>query len=821
VAWRVRPRQGQRLTVRVEAEADSGTRLFHELFAESPGDPAEGAANRTRLVQSGDGLTARYELDADGADDRYVLRLQPELLRAVRWSVRFEAGPSLAFPVQGRDSRAAQSFWGADRDGGARSHQGVDIFAPRGTPVLAASDGVVRWVGENRLGGNVVFLADPARGHSLYYAHLDRQAVATGQSVRTGDTLGFVGNTGNARGTAPHLHFGVYRGGTGAIDPFPFVDTRRGAAATPGRDTLLVGRSARTRARARVALRAGPSAGAATAATLAPSTVLAVDAAAGAGWLRVRLPDQRAGYVLASAVESAERPVARERVAAGRPGARAPRGRRARARGRGGAGAGRVRAVRRVPARGARGGAAGVGGRRVTGDRRRRAGLRAGRGYIAESPDPPAPHDRPVRPRPGRPGAPDATATTRRPSSEVAAALAGARHARAPTSPGRGGPFYQLMMFPYPSAEGLHVGNLFAFTAPTCTGRFMRLQGHTVFEPLGFDAFGIHSENYALKVGAHPMTMTPRNVANFRGSSGARAHGRLDAARSTRRSPDYYQWTQWVFLQLHKQGLAYKKAAAVNWCPTDKTVLANEQVEGGLCERCGTPVEQRFLEQWFFRISDYAGRLLDNLDWLDWSETTKSAQRNWIGRSEGAEVSFAVEGCADPVRVFTTRVDTLFGATYLVLAPEHPLVAAVTTPEQRAAVDAYRARTAQQDVVSRKVDKEKTGVFTGAYAVNPATGARIPVWTADYVLMEYGTGAIMAVPGHDERDYEFARKFDLPVVRVVVAEGEDADTPLDAGAHTHSADGRLVNSAQFDGMTVPEAKRAVVEWLAATVRRAR
>ena len=390
-----------------------------------------------------------------------------------------------------------------------------------------------------------------------------------------------------------------------------------------------------------------------------------------------------------------------------------------------------------------------------------------------------------------------------------------ARGTNAPDLAGGARPYYQLMMFPYPSAEGLHVGNLFAFTGADVHGRFMRLQGHTVFEPLGFDAFGIHSENYALKVGAHPMTMTPRNVANFRRQLG-RAGLMVDWGHSVDTShPDYYKWTQWVFLQLHKQGLAYKKAAAVNWCPTDKTVLANEQVEGGLCERCGTPVEQRFLEQWFFRISDYAGRLLDNLDWLDWSETTKSAQRNWIGRSEGAEVSFAVEGCADPVRVFTTRVDTLFGATYLVLAPEHPLVAAVTTPEQRAAVDAYRARTAQQDVVSRKVDKEKTGVFTGAHAVNPATGARTPVWTADYVLMEYGTGAIMAVPGHDERDYEFARKFDLPVVRVVVAEGEDADTPLDAGAHTHSADGRLVNSAQFDGMTVPEAKRAVVEWLAA------
>jgi murein DD-endopeptidase MepM/ murein hydrolase activator NlpD len=312
VAWRVQPRRGQRVTVQLQAEADSGVRLFHDLWLEPGGD-----TSRTRLVQSGDGLTARYELDADGADDRYVLRLQPELLRAVRWSVRFEAGPSLAFPVQGRDSRAAQSFWGADRDGGARSHQGVDIFAPRGTPVLAASDGVVRWVGENRLGGNVVFLADPARGHSLYYAHLDRQAVATGQSVRTGDTLGFVGNTGNARGTAPHLHFGVYRAGEGAVDPFPYVDTRRLAPTAPGRDTALVGRAARTRGAA--TLRAGPAAAAPAVAALAPSTVVTVDGAAGAGWLRVRLPDLRVGYVTAASVESAERPIARAAVAAGRP----------------------------------------------------------------------------------------------------------------------------------------------------------------------------------------------------------------------------------------------------------------------------------------------------------------------------------------------------------------------------------------------------------------------------------------------------------------------------------------------------------------------
>ena len=392
-------------------------------------------------------------------------------------------------------------------------------------------------------------------------------------------------------------------------------------------------------------------------------------------------------------------------------------------------------------------------------------------------------------------------------------------------------PFYALMMFPYPSAEGLHVGNLFAFTGNDIYGRFQRLQGHTVFEPLGYDAFGIHSENYALKIGAHPAELTPRNVANFQRQlerAGLMVDWRYSVDTST---PEYYRWTQWVFLKLLERGLAYKKKAAVNWCPTDKTVLANEQVEGGLCERCGTPVEQRFLEQWFFRISDYAGRLLDNLDTLDWSETTKTAQRNWIGRSEGAEVLFLVptqgeieddEVDENPVlmeareiRVFTTRVDTIFGATYLVLAPEHPLVDAITTAEQRAAVDDYRARTAKQDVVARKVTKEKTGVFTGAYAQNPATNQLVPVWIADYVLMEYGTGAIMAVPAHDERDFEFARKFDLPIVRVVAGEDEDAETPIpETGAHAHDAGGRLVNSGQFDGLSVEEGKRAITAWLA-------
>ncbi|MFN8572940.1 MAG: leucine--tRNA ligase [Gemmatimonadaceae bacterium] len=376
-------------------------------------------------------------------------------------------------------------------------------------------------------------------------------------------------------------------------------------------------------------------------------------------------------------------------------------------------------------------------------------------------------------------------------------------------------PFYALMMFPYPSAEGLHVGNLFAFTGNDIYGRFHRLQGHTVFEPLGYDAFGIHSENYALKVGEHPMRLIPRNIANFRRQlerAGLMVDWRYQVDTT---HPSYYKWTQWVFLQLHKQGLAYKKKAAVNWCPSCKTVLANEQVIAGECERCGTKVEQRQLEQWFFRISDYAPRLLNNLEHLDWSDTTRTAQRNWIGKSEGAEINFAIRGAsnAEPIKVFTTRPDTIFGATYMVLAPEHPMVDAVTTADHRAEVSAYRERTSHQDVVARKVNKEKTGVFTGGHAINPATGQAIPIWIADYVLMDYGTGAIMAVPGHDERDFEFATKFSLPIVRVVAAAGETAATPLTESYH-HDRDGTLVNSAQFDGLNVTDGIRAIVAWLA-------
>jgi leucyl-tRNA synthetase len=371
-------------------------------------------------------------------------------------------------------------------------------------------------------------------------------------------------------------------------------------------------------------------------------------------------------------------------------------------------------------------------------------------------------------------------------------------------------------MFPYPSAEGLHVGNLFAFTGNDIHGRFQRLMGHNVFEPLGYDAFGIHSENYALKIGQHPMDLIPRNIANFRRQlerAGLMVDWRYTLATT---EPNYYKWTQWLFLQLFEQGLAYKKQAAVNWCPKDKTVLANEQVIGGHCERCGTPVEQRLLEQWFFRISDYAPRLLENLDHIDWSETTKTAQRNWIGRSEGAEISFAtkdVKGVECEIGVFTTRPDTIYGATYMVLAPEHSLVEKLTRPKEKKKIDAYRDKTKKQDIITRKTSTEKTGVFTGSYAINPATEQEIPIWVSDYVLMEYGTGAIMGVPGHDARDFEFATRFDLPIVRVVCGEKEDASTPLHE-AFVDCESGTMVNSGVFDGFRVEAAKKAIVELLA-------
>src|SRR2546426_5572922 len=366
-------------------------------------------------------------------------------------------------------------------------------------------------------------------------------------------------------------------------------------------------------------------------------------------------------------------------------------------------------------------------------------------------------------------------------------------------------PFYNLMMFPYPSAEGLHVGNMFAFTGADIYGRFQRLHGHDVFEPIGFDAFGIHSENYALSIGAHPARLIPENIETFR-----RQLKRFGAMFDWRQElstidPRYYKWTQWIFLQLFNAGLAFRKRAAVNWCPVCKTVLANEQAINGYCERHpDVKVEQRFLEQWFFAIKRYAERLLGNLDTLDWSASTAAMQRNWIGRSEGAELVFETPGGA-VITVFTTRPDTVFGATYMVLAPEHPLVDALTADEQRPVVNAYRRAVQAKDIVSRKVgEKTKTGVFLGSYARNPATGEAIPIWIADYVLMEYGTGAIMAVPAHDERDFEFAQQFKLPIVQVV-----RSDEPLPSVTE----DGMLVNSGRFNGLSCRDAQREIVAWL--------
>jgi leucyl-tRNA synthetase len=370
-------------------------------------------------------------------------------------------------------------------------------------------------------------------------------------------------------------------------------------------------------------------------------------------------------------------------------------------------------------------------------------------------------------------------------------------------------PYFNLMMFPYPSAEGLHVGNVFAFVGSDIHGRFRRLQGYDVFEPLGFDAFGIHSENYALKVNQHPGRLIPQNIANFRRQL-KRVGLMIDWDHEVQTiDPKYYKWTQWIFVKLFEAGLAERRQAPVNWCPECKTVLANEQVvNGGYCERHPeTRVVQRFLAQWFFKITRYTERLLQNLKTADWSESTRTMQTNWIGRSEGAELVFETP-VSEPIRVYTTRPDTVFGATYVVLAPEHPLVEQLTATDRQGQVKAYRERVAGMDLVARRVgSKEKTGVFTGAFARNPATGESVPIWIADYVLMEYGSGAIMGVPAHDDRDFEFATQFGLEIRQVVRSQDPAVQLPFT------DRDGVLMNSDRFDGMPCRNAVSAVTEWL--------
>ena len=324
-------------------------------------------------------------------------------------------------------------------------------------------------------------------------------------------------------------------------------------------------------------------------------------------------------------------------------------------------------------------------------------------------------------------------------------------------------------MFPYPSGAGLHVGHPEGYTATDIVARAQRMQGYNVLHPMGWDAFGLPAEQYAIETGTHPRETTQRNITRFREQLKMLGFSYDWGREVDTTDPKYVQWTQWIFLQLYKKGLAYQAEVPVNWCPALGTVLANEEVIDGKSERGGHPVVRRPMRQWMLKITAYAERLLDGLDDLDWPESLKEMQRNWIGRSEGAEVDFRVFGHAETdIRVFTTRPDTLFGATYMVLAPEHPLVEEITTDEQRAAVDDYRDAAARKSELRRtELQKEKTGVFTGAHAVNPVTGDHIPIWVADYVLASYGTGAIMAVPAHDERDYEFATAYGLPIREVV------------------------------------------------------
>jgi leucyl-tRNA synthetase len=364
-------------------------------------------------------------------------------------------------------------------------------------------------------------------------------------------------------------------------------------------------------------------------------------------------------------------------------------------------------------------------------------------------------------------------------------------------------PFYNLMMFPYPSAEGLHVGHIIPFAGADIYGRWRRLKGDDVFEPMGFDAFGIHSENYALKIGEHPAVVMRRAVHNFRENQLKRLGSMFDWSHQVNTAdPSYYRWTQWVFLQLFKRGLADWREGAVNWCPSCKTTLADEQVESRKCERCHTPVETRYLRQWWLTITRYAQELLDALDVIDWSESTKTMQRNWIGRSEGATILFDLEGCRrKDVNVYTTRPDTLFGATFLVFGADHPDLEEFVPREKLGQVNAWRNR-----LPPRGAEPDfGVGMELGSFAVHPITGARLPVWVAPYVLGGYGTGAIMAVPGHDERDWAFARAHELPIVEVIT--GGDVSTA------PYTGEGVMVNSGEFDGLTSQEGRARVVDRL--------
>jgi leucyl-tRNA synthetase len=371
---------------------------------------------------------------------------------------------------------------------------------------------------------------------------------------------------------------------------------------------------------------------------------------------------------------------------------------------------------------------------------------------------------------------------------------------------------YTLVMFIYPSGSKLHIGHWYNYGPTDSWARFNKLKGFNVFEPIGYDAFGLPAENYAIKTGIHPYDSTMTNIADIRKQLQKMGCMYDWSSELMTCVPEYYKWNQWLFLQLYKKGLAYRKNAPVNWCPNDHTVLANEQVlSDGTCERCGHLVVQKNLTQWFFKITDYAEELLSGLDTINWPEKTKSMQRNWIGKSVGSEVIFKVQGSEESIKVFTTRPDTLFGVTYVVLAPEHQLVNKLTATGYKDQVDQYRESVKSLTEIERtSTVKEKTGVPIGANAINPMNGEVVPIWTADYVLSTYGTGAVMAVPGHDERDFEFAKKFNLPIRKVILQKGTDEKAEL---TEAFTDDGIMINSAEFNGLDSELGIKNIIKYL--------
>lgn len=369
--------------------------------------------------------------------------------------------------------------------------------------------------------------------------------------------------------------------------------------------------------------------------------------------------------------------------------------------------------------------------------------------------------------------------------------------------------YYCLDMFPYPSGSGLHVGHWRGYVISDVWSRYKLLNGYYVIHPMGWDAFGLPAENYAIKMGVHPRKSTAENIANFkRQLNDISAIYDWDKEVNTT-DPEFYKWTQWIFVKMFKAGLAYQKEMPINWCPSCKTGLANEEVVNGACERCGTPVTKKNLKQWMLRITKYADRLLEDLNKLDWPEKVKKMQTDWIGKSYGAEVDFEVQGSDKTIKVYTTRPDTLYGATFMVLAPEHSMVRELATPEQKEAVEKYILKSSMKSSVDRLQDKEKTGVFTGSYAINPMTKKPIPIWISDYVLADYGTGAIMCVPAHDERDFDFAKKFGIPIIQVISKDGkEDPDLK-----EAYTEPGIMINSGEWNGMDSEKAKSEIPDLL--------